>query len=110
MIIRTKRLIIKNSSLLTNIFTIRLKDKTIGQITICGSNIGWSCDKEYRNNGYITEAAKAFIEHEFKVNKKHKITAICVIDNTPSERVMQKIGMKFTKQTNNMRCYEIINE
>lgn len=59
-----------------------------------GVEIGWRIAKEYWNNGYATEAAKACIDYARKwqlANEIYSFTAVC---NHRSERVMQKIGME----------------
>lgn len=58
-----------------------------------GVEIGWRLAAEYHNLGYATEAAKAVLTlaKEHGIRQLYSFTAAI---NRPSERVMQKIGMK----------------
>ncbi|HGA0513331.1 TPA: GNAT family N-acetyltransferase [Bacillus pacificus] len=56
--------------------------------------IGWVFNPKYFNKGYASEAAQATLKYEFKEMKLHRIIATCQPENTPSYRVMEKIGMK----------------
>lgn len=57
-----------------------------------GVEIGWRLAAIYHNQGYATEAAKAVLElaKGFGIGRLYSFTAKV---NTPSERVMQKIGL-----------------
>lgn len=57
-----------------------------------GVEIGWRLDADYHNQGYATEAAMAVLKQAkaFGIARLYSFTAKI---NTPSERVMQKIGM-----------------
>ncbi|MCU5471410.1 GNAT family N-acetyltransferase [Bacillus paranthracis] len=56
--------------------------------------IGWVFNPKYFNKGYASEAAQATLKYGFKEMKLHRIIATCQPENTPSYRVMEKIGMK----------------
>ncbi|MGG0290837.1 GNAT family N-acetyltransferase [Bacillus pacificus] len=56
--------------------------------------IGWVFNPKYFNKGYASEAAKAILKYGFKEMKLHRIIATCQPENTPSYRVMEKIGMR----------------
>lgn len=58
-----------------------------------GIEIGWRLAADCHNQGYATEAAKAVLNlaKGFGIERLYSFTAKI---NTPSERVMQKIGMK----------------
>ncbi|MDE7026035.1 MAG: GNAT family N-acetyltransferase [Paramuribaculum sp.] len=60
-----------------------------------GVEIGWRLDADYHNQGLATEAATKVLElaEGFGFEKIYSFTAVV---NKPSERVMQKIGMKKT--------------
>ncbi|PES74780.1 GNAT family N-acetyltransferase, partial [Bacillus anthracis] len=49
---------------------------------------------KYFNKGYASEAAQATLKYGFKEMKLHRIIATCQSENTPSYRVMEKIGMR----------------
>lgn len=56
--------------------------------------IGWVLNPKFHNHGYASEAAKAMIAYGFEKMKLHRIIATCQPENTPSYRVMEKIGMR----------------
>ncbi|HFJ9441261.1 MULTISPECIES: GNAT family N-acetyltransferase [Bacillus] len=56
--------------------------------------IGWVFNPKYFNKGYASEAAQATLKYGFKEMKLHRIIATCQPENTPSYRVMEKIGMR----------------
>jgi RimJ/RimL family protein N-acetyltransferase len=55
--------------------------------------IGWLLGKEFWGNGYAPEAALAWIRYAFTTLDLPEIVAWTAVQNTPSQRVMQKIGM-----------------
>lgn len=57
-----------------------------------GIEIAWRLAADYHNRGYATEAASAVLNlaKEYGIKRLYSFTAKI---NTPSERVMQKIGM-----------------
>lgn len=50
---------------------------------------------KYQKKGYATEAAKAMLEYGFNTMDLNEIVAVCMKENTASEKTMQKIGLKF---------------
>ncbi|MFF2752453.1 GNAT family N-acetyltransferase [Psychrobacillus sp. NPDC058041] len=56
--------------------------------------IGWVFNPKYYNRGYATEAAYAVMKYGFEKMKLHRIIATCQPENTPSFRIMEKIGMR----------------
>ena len=56
--------------------------------------IGWRLHKPFWNNGYATEGAKACLQHGFGKLGFDRIYSFTAIQNIPSQRVMQKIGMQ----------------
>lgn len=56
--------------------------------------IGWRIRKEFWNQGYATEGAKACLKYGFKDLNFEEILSFCPEVNLASERIMQKIGMK----------------
>lgn len=55
--------------------------------------IGWRLAKDYWNNGYATEAAKAVLTFAKEIGLK-KLYSFTAAVNLPSERIMKKIGME----------------
>ena len=83
-------------------FAIILKTtkELIGAVSLIidkGSNraeLGYWIGKEYWNQGYCTEAARAIVDYGFGQLLLHKITASHFYGNPSSGKVMSKIGMK----------------
>jgi len=59
--------------------------------------IGFHIIKEYRNQGFATEAAQACKKYAFNVFHYPKIFSYTRIQNIPSQKVAKKIGMQFYK-------------
>lgn len=57
--------------------------------------IGWRLIPEYNGKGYATEAAKAIIEYAAKQVGATYLVAVADPGNTPSHRVMQRLGMTY---------------
>jgi len=55
--------------------------------------IGWRLDRSYWGQGYATEGANAALDIAFKRWDMLEIYSFTVVDNLPSQSVMQKIGM-----------------
>jgi len=66
-------------------------------------DLGYRLKKTAWGNGYASEAATATLEHGFKKLKIPLITARAHIENMASQRVLEKIGMKFL-------CEEIVDD
>ncbi|WP_203363691.1 GNAT family protein [Bacillus sp. REN10] len=56
--------------------------------------IGWVFNPSFQRRGYATEAAKGVLEYGFNKLNLHRIIATCQPENTPSYRVMEKMGMR----------------
>lgn len=56
--------------------------------------IGWRLDEPFWGYGYATEAAAACLEDGFTRFRLDEIYSFTALQNTPSERVMQRIGME----------------
>jgi len=57
--------------------------------------IGWRLDNQYWNKGYATEGAKACLKHGFENLAFDEVVSFTAVENKPSQRVMQKVGMRF---------------
>lgn len=70
--------------------------RLIGQVGIGGTEngiaVGYFISQEFTNNGYATEAMKAFIDYIFKKYGYIHLIATVQPDNTASNRVVQKLG------------------
>ena len=85
-------------------FTVELTETSIpiGRIAIRGTgnpgvwNIGFWIHPDYWRKGYATEAARAVIAFGFGELAASKITTAHAVFNTPSKRVIEKLGFRFT--------------
>ncbi|MCS7202783.1 MAG: GNAT family N-acetyltransferase [Dictyoglomus sp.] len=59
------------------------------------AEIGYVLSRKYWKRGLMTEAVKEIIKFGFEKMFLNRIQARCIIENIASERVMQKVGMKF---------------
>jgi RimJ/RimL family protein N-acetyltransferase len=74
-------------------------------IGFCGFNsafapedeIGWWLLPDYWGRGLATEAAKAVLEYGFRTFKFPRVISVAQPANTPSTRIMQKLGMHFDR-------------
>lgn len=58
------------------------------------TDIGWRLKCSAWGKGYATEGAKRCLQYAFNELKLERIISTCIIQNSPSENVMRKIGMK----------------
>lgn len=65
--------------------------------------LGYTLDKVYWNQGLATEASFASLNYGFQILKLERIVAIARPENIASQRVIQKVGMKYEK---NAHYYE----
>lgn len=70
---------------------------------ICGDSLelGWVIHPHYHNRGYATAAVKTAIQELFQKDFR-KIIAGAFENNIPSQRVMEKAGMRLQEQTENI--------
>ena len=77
--------------------------KFIGRCGLCFLDntpeieLGYTLDKPYWNMGLATEASLAILKYGFEQIGLKRIVAIARPENLASQRVMQKVGMKFEK-------------
>lgn len=55
--------------------------------------VGWRLLPEAQGKGLATEGARAFLKHGLRTLGLAEVVAITAVQNTPSRRVMQKLGM-----------------
>lgn len=58
------------------------------------AEVGYVVSNRYWNKGIATEALGRILEFGFEIMQLERIEARCFVENTASERVMQKCGMK----------------
>ena len=63
-------------------------------------DIGYAYLARHSGKGYATEAARVVLKHAREVLGLKKIAAITSPDNTASQRVLEKIGLKFVQMIN----------
>lgn len=61
------------------------------------AEIGYWIGRDYWNNGYVTEAARALISHGFDDLKLDRIWCLCRTENIGSKRVQDKCGFRFVR-------------
>lgn len=59
------------------------------------AEIHYALSEKYWNKGIMSEALESIISFGFKKMKLNKIRAKCMLKNTASEKLMQKLGMKY---------------
>lgn len=57
--------------------------------------IAYAISKEYRGRGYTTQAAEGLIKYLFEETNTDELSAIALLRNMPSNRVIQKCGFKY---------------
>lgn len=93
---------IKNRSAFEFGMFLQQTNRYIGNIGLVNVNqphnradIAYYIDRDYRNNGYTTEAAMEMLRFGFEELELKRIGGLCMSINPASRRVMEKIGMKF---------------
>jgi RimJ/RimL family protein N-acetyltransferase len=63
-------------------------------------DIGYAYLQRHSGRGYATEAARAVLSYARETLGHPRIVAITTPDNTASQRVLEKIGLKFVQMIN----------
>jgi RimJ/RimL family protein N-acetyltransferase len=58
------------------------------------ASIGWHLNPQFRGQGYAFEAARALLDHLFRARGFRRVYAYVEDDNTPSQRLCEKLGMR----------------
>lgn len=101
----------RSTEFLWHEYVMELKDehKVIGNITLeargTEAELGWISNKNYWNNGYMTEAIQAIIEYVFNNLGIKRIFATCTDKNIASYKVMEKCNMIKIRTENNHKSY-----
>lgn len=56
--------------------------------------VGWRLAYDFWNKGYATEGAQAALKYGFETLQLDEIVSFTAVQNTRSQKVMEKIGMK----------------
>ncbi len=59
------------------------------------AELGYWVGKKYWGKGYASESGKKVLEYAFKELKLHRVSAHLMQGNTPSKKVLQKLGMQY---------------
>ncbi|MGE7881643.1 GNAT family N-acetyltransferase [Bacillus sp. NPDC094077] len=60
--------------------------------------IMYAISSEYQNNGYATKATKGLINYLFKNTNVDVLNAVALINNVPSNKVIEKCGFTYMSQ------------
>lgn len=75
--------------------------------------MGFRIIKDYCKKGYATEAAIACKKYAFEVLNYEKLYSYTILENIPSQKVAQKVGMKLYKyfEKNNLKqIAQVVNK
>jgi ribosomal-protein-alanine N-acetyltransferase len=59
--------------------------------------VGYAIQKDFWGNGFATEAAQKILEYGFEELDLERIVAVAYPENTASQNVMKRLGMRFIK-------------
>jgi RimJ/RimL family protein N-acetyltransferase len=59
------------------------------------AEIGFALGSRFWGRGYMTEALARVCEAAFEDQRIYRVQALCDEENTPSSRVMEKVGMQY---------------
>jgi len=68
--------------------------KLVGGSRSRQAEIGWAVAEADKGRGYATEIGGALLDLCFRSLKRHRVFALCSVDNAASRRVMEKLGMR----------------
>ena len=60
--------------------------------------VGYTIDPRFQSRGYATEAVKALVDYAFASLEADVVRAYAGAENTPSIRVMEKVGMRLMER------------
>jgi len=69
--------------------------------------VGYGILSVAQNKGYATEAMEALCEWAFQTGRVKQILADCLVDNLPSIKVLEKLGMKQIGLNDNLLLWEL---
>lgn len=72
----------------------------VGREGLDSPDIGYAFLARHGGNGYATEAARVVLRHARDVMGLPKVAAITSPGNTASQRVLEKIGLRFVQMIN----------
>jgi RimJ/RimL family protein N-acetyltransferase len=69
--------------------------RTVRAWRVDRAELGYWIGPPFQNRGFATEAARAAIGYAFEELGLHKVTVGCIVENTASRRVIEKLGFRF---------------
>lgn len=69
-------------------------------------DMGYELDPRFWGKGYATEAARTVLSFGFSHMHLHRVTAWCIADNVASARVLEKLGMRLEKRTQDHQYFK----
>lgn len=69
----------------------------VGREGLDSPDIGYAFLERHAGQGYATEAARVVLAHAREAMGLAKVAAITSVDNTASQRVLEKIGLRFVE-------------
>mgnify|MGYP005749167777 CR=1 FL=1 len=88
----------------TTIGDVGFKGKPTEEGTV---EIGYGISPNVQNKGYATESVDALIQWAFSTEAVTRIIAECLEDNTPSIKVLKKLGMELVGKDGMMLKWEM---
>lgn len=70
--------------------------------------VGWRFTRQCWGNGYATEAARAVLDFGLVEVGISEIVSIHQVGNDASARIMQKLGMRFDRETIDQTCGRLV--
>jgi RimJ/RimL family protein N-acetyltransferase len=70
--------------------------------------VGWRFARQSWGNGYATEAARAVLAFGLEMLGIPEIVSIHQVENRASGRIMQKLGMRFDRETLDPSCGRLV--
>ena len=58
------------------------------------AELGYELAPEYWGQGYATEAARAMVDFGFRELGLHRVSSLCIAENTASARVLERVGLR----------------
>lgn len=81
--------------------TLRDGGEMVGDCAFCvpaddtrQAELGYTLAPAHRGRGYATEGARALLGYLFVTYQLHRVFSRCDAENTPSARVLERIGMR----------------
>ncbi|WP_264446416.1 GNAT family N-acetyltransferase [Bacillus cereus] len=68
------------------------------ELPLPNREIMYAISSEYQNNGYATKVTKGLIDYLFKNTNVDVLNAIALINNVPSNKVIEKCGFTYMSQ------------